>query len=242
MKKTFILAAAALMMAGNVKAGSFLDNTAENGISFVAQFGLNATNLRVKDIAATDMNPKAGFNASMHFEYVLPQCYGIYVNAGLEYSMKGGREDIIVLDDQLNESTATAVARPMYLSIPIHVGYRYDVMEDLGVYADFGPYFALGTNGKHILKFDDYREDVKFGMFGNKNNPNSFEMQRADFGLGFRFGAEYAHHYNLIFSFDWGLTNMLTQEQQHVLFTNNPLLPKPAVKNFAAGITFGYRF
>lgn len=254
MKKTLFLALAALAAAGSAQAKGFDDfsfGNDNNGFSVIGQFGLNVSNLRTNDLLPDlmgDTDPKAGFNAGVHFEYILPQCYGVYINGGLEYSMKGAkhRPFDVFFEDGVG---ANGVARPMYLSIPVHIGYRYNILDDLGVYADLGPYFALGTNGKHIYKYDDYRANSKQGFFNGgvlgdldpNNHAQYYETKRGDIGFGFRVGAEYAKHYNLIISCDWGLTDMLSQEQKNLL-VKIPGIHKPSMKNFAAGITFGYRF
>lgn len=251
MKKTLILALAALAAAGSAQAKGFDDfsfGNDKNGFSVIGQFGLNVSNLRLHEIPFTDMNSKAGFNAGVHFDYILPQCYGVYINAGLEYTMKGAKnEHTWLVPDPENpgydkDIQATGVARPMYLSLPVHIGYRYNILDDLGVYADLGPYFALGTNGKYIRKYSDYRENDKYNVFGSNDTGSFFDTKRGDIGFGFRIGAEYAKHYNLIISCDWGLTDMLSQEQKNFLVLQNPTIQKPSMKNFAAGITFGYRF
>lgn len=257
MKKTLFLALAALAAAGSAQAKGFDDfsfGNDNNGFSVIGQFGLNVSNLRTNDLPNImgETDPKAGFNAGVHVEYILPQCYGVYVNGGLEYSMKGAKHRPADIFFAGESDLATGVARPMYLSIPIHVGYRYNILDDLGVYADLGPYFALGTNGKHIYKLDLFGENPKENFFNSDilfdDDPNTrnqyYQTKRGDIGFGFRVGAEYAKHYNLIISCDWGLTDMLTQKQKNVIVTN-PLyagLHKPTMKNFAAGITFGYRF
>lgn len=245
MKKTIMMALAALAVAGSAQArgyDGFTFGPEDRGFSVIGQFGMNISNFRMNEIPWGDMDAKAGFNAGIHAEYALPECYGIYLNAGVDYSMKGAKDRIeTMIGDQLGLG-ATYITRPMYLSVPIHVGYRYDVMDDLGIYADFGPYFAFGTNGKSILKMDDFSEDVRTGFFMNDKDDNQFyKVQRTEFGLGFRIGAEYARHYNFLFSCDWGITDMLTQSQKHTLVLN-PGIKNPYIKNFAAGLTFGYRF
>lgn len=246
MKKIFTIAIAALAFAGNAQASSYdgftFGNDADRDFTIIGQFGMNISNFRMNEVPWGDMDAKAGFNIGLHAEYVLPQCYGIYLNAGLEYSMKGAKDRIgFDVDDMLGLG-ATFISRPMYLQLPIHVGYRYNAMDDLGIYADFGPYFALGTNGKNIVKMDDFSEDVRHNFFMNDKDGNLFyKIQRPEFGLGFRIGAEYARHYNFILSCDWGITDMLTQSQKHTLVTNTGI-KNPTVKNFAAGLTFGYRF
>lgn len=243
MKKTIIMALAALAAAGTAKAGGFDDfsfGSNDTGLSIVGQFGMNISNIRMNEIPWGDMDPKAGFNVGVHAEYLLPECFGLYLNAGLEYSMKGAKDRIGVDVDDMLGLNATYIVRPMYLQVPIHVGYRYDVMEELGVYGDFGPYFALGTNGKCITKMDDFSEDIRTNFFYNAED-GFYKIQRPEFGLGFRLGAEYAHHYNFIISCDWGITDMLTQSQKHTIVSNTGF-KNPYMKNFAAGLTFGYRF
>lgn len=238
MKKTFITALMAIAaMSGFAQSLSFGSSTPE-GLSVVGQFGMNISNFRMNEVPWGDMDGKVGFNMGVHAEYMLPECYGLYLNGGLEYSMKGAKDRIEAGPGGV--VGATFISRPMYLSVPIHVGYRYDFMEDLGAYADFGPYFALGTNGKNIIKMDDFSEDVRSNFFYSDDN-GFYKTQRTEFGLGFRLGAEYAHHYNLIFSCDWGITDMLTQSQKHTLVTLTGA-KNPYIKNFAAGVTFGYRF
>lgn len=245
MKKTIMMALAALAVAGSAQArgnDGFTFGPDNSGLTVIGQFGMNISNFRMNEIPFGDMDGKVGFNMGLHAEYMLPECYGIYLNAGAEYSMKGAKKRIDVVNIGGTGLGATYITRPMYISVPIHVGYRYDVMDDLGIYADFGPYFALGTNGKCITKLDDFSEDVRTSFFMNDKDDHSFyKLQRPEFGLGFRIGAEYAQHYNLLFSCDWGITDMLTQSQKHIL-VSQPGITNPYIKNFAAGITFGYRF
>lgn len=236
MKKTMIAALAALAMASSAYAGN--SAAEDSGFSFIPQFGMNISNFRMDELPLEGMNPKVGFNIGIHAEYMLPECYGIYVNAGLEYSMKGAKERIYYLVDD-EYLPATGIVRAYYLQLPIHIGYRYNVLDNLGVYADLGPYFALGTNGKYIIKKDNFAEDESDNFF--TKNDYIFDAKRGEIGFGFRIGAEYAKHYNIIFSCDWGLTNMLTQEYKHNLVMNNEV-KDPSVKNFAAAITVGYRF
>ena len=210
----------------------------EKNVSFMGLFGMNISNMHYKNQPGMELNPKAGFNLGVRAEYVLPSCHGVFVNAGLEYTMKGGRDKIEVGIDDMLGIGCTYIARPCYISIPVHVGYRYDVLDVLGVYADFGPYFAIGTNGKFRTKFDDFSDDVTERIF--KKDDGMRSSKRFDCGLGFRVGAEYAKHYNFILGFDWGLTDMYTQDMKHYLHQEGAT--DAACKNFCASLTFGYRF
>ena len=237
MKKIFALALAAIMCASSAKA---LEYIPESGFTVQGLFGMNISNFRHPDAAFDGLtDPKAGFNLGVRGEYMLPSCYGVFVNLGVNYTMKGAKMDVAAsLPD---DYSCTVKFRPCYIEIPLHVGYRFNVLDNLGVFADFGPYFAIGVNGKEKFEFDgDAVEDYSTKFFRN-SDMNLGEIQRYDFGLGFRVGAEYANHHSLNFSFDWGLTDMYRDSYRREFFKENGFeLGK--LKNFNAGITYGYRF
>lgn len=237
MKKIFALALAAIMCASSAKA---LEYIPESGFTVQGLFGMNISNFRHPDAAFDGLtDPKAGFNLGVRGEYMLPSCYGVFVNLGVNYTMKGAKMDVAAsLPD---DYSCTVKFRPCYIEIPLHVGYRFNVLDNLGIFADFGPYFAIGVNGKEKTEFEgDAVEDYSKKFFRNSKMILG-EIQRYDFGLGFRVGAEYANHHSLNFSFDWGLTDMYRDSYRREFFKENGFeLGK--LKNFNAGITYGYRF
>lgn len=237
MKKIFALALAAIMCASSAKA---LEYIPESGFTVQGLFGMNISNFRHPDAAFDGLtDPKAGFNLGVRGEYMLPSCYGVFVNLGVNYTMKGAKMDVAATLP--NDYSCTVKYRPCYIEIPLHVGYRFNVLDNLGIFADFGPYFAIGVNGKEKFEFDgDAVEDYSKKFFRNSKMILG-EIQRYDFGLGFRVGAEYANHHSLNFSFDWGLTDMYRDSYRREFFKENGYeLGK--LKNFNAGITYGYRF
>ena len=126
MKKLLTLALAAIMCAGSAKA---LDYVPEPGFTFQGFFGMNISNFRYTDSAADCLtDPKAGFNIGVRGEYMLPSCYGVFVNLGVGYTMKGAKLDDVV---GLEGRDVTVKYRPYYIEIPLHVGYRYNVLENL---------------------------------------------------------------------------------------------------------------
>ena len=237
MKKIFALALAAIMCASSAKA---LEYIPESGFTVQGLFGMNISNFRQPNSLVDGLtDPKAGFNLGVRGEYMLPSCYGVFVNLGVNYTMKGAKMDVpATLPD---DYSCTVKFRPCYIEIPLHVGYRFNVLDNLGIFADFGPYFAIGVNGKEKFEFDgDAVEDYSKKFFRNSKMILG-EIQRYDFGLGFRVGAEYANHHSLNFSFDWGLTDMYRDSYRREFFEKNRFeLGK--LKNFNAGITYGYRF
>ena len=237
MKKIFALALAAIMCASSAKA---LEYIPESGFTVQGLFGMNISNFRHPNSLVDGLtDPKAGFNLGVRGEDMLPSCYGVFVNLGVNYTMKGAKMDVAAsLPD---DYSCTVKFRPCYIEIPLHVGYRFNVLDNLGVFADFGPYFAIGVNGKEKFELDvDAVEDYSKKFFRNSKMILG-EIQRYDFGLGFRVGAEYANHHSLNFSFDWGLTDMYRDSYRREFFKENGFeLGK--LKNFNAGITYGYRF
>ena len=237
MKKIFALALAAIMCASSAKA---LEYIPESGFTVQGLFGMNISNFRQPNSLVDGLtDPKAGFNLGVRGEYMLPSCYGVFVNLGVNYTMKGAKMDVAAsLPD---DYSCTVKFRPCYIEIPLHVGYRFNVLDNLGIFADFGPYFAIGVNGKEKTEFEgDAVEDYSKKFFRNSKMILG-EIQRYDFGLGFRVGAEYANHHSLNFSFDWGLTDMYRDSYRREFFKENGYeLGK--LKNFNAGITYGYRF
>ena len=237
MKKIFALALAAIMCASSAKA---LEYIPESGFTVQGLFGMNISNFRQPNSLVDGLtDPKAGFNLGVRGEYMLPSCYGVFVNLGVNYTMKGAKMDVAAsLPD---DYSCTVKFRPCYIEIPLHVGYRFNVLDNLGVFADFGPYFAIGVNGKEKTEFEgDAVEDYSKKFFRNSKMILG-EIQRYDFGLGFRVGAEYANHHSLNFSFDWGVTDMYRDSYRREFFEKNGFeLGK--LKNFNAGITYGYRF
>lgn len=237
MKKIFALALAAIMCASSAKA---LEYIPESGFTVQGLFGMNISNFRHPDAAFDGLtDPKAGFNLGVRGEYMLPSCYGVFVNLGVNYTMKGAKMDVpATLPD---DYSCTLKFRPCYIEIPLHVGYRFNVLDNLGIFADFGPYFAIGVNGEEKFEFDGDAVEDRSTKFFRNSKMDLGEIQRYDFGLGFRVGAEYANHHSLNFSFDWGLTDMYRDSYRREFFNKNGFeLGK--LKNFNAGITYGYRF
>lgn len=226
MKKIFTLILALVAVASSAMA---LEYEPESGLTYQAQFGMNISNFRGTAIGT---DPKPGFNLGVRAEYMLPGCAGVYLNAGALYGMKGAQVDAI---------GGTLKARACYAEIPIHVGFRYNVIEDLGLYADFGPYFAIGTNGKSLMDFDDdAMDDIKTRFF-RKDDGDFGDIQRFDFGLGFRVGAEYINHHSLTVGMDWGITDMYTDDYRKAFKIQYGVALTP-MKNFNASISYAYRF
>lgn len=238
MKKFFSLLIVLAMCSGNVMA---LDNEPEEGISFMGLFGMNVSKLQNHEY-----NAKVGATMGIRADYMLPNAHGTYLTAGIDWTMKGGKLSYSEMVGTTNVD-ATAKYALHYFEVPIRVGFRYNASDELGLYGEVGPYFAVGVGGKHKVKLDmdgDAANQIEdagtYKAFRNYGYPDK-TFQRWDAGIGFRVGAEYNEHYNLMLGCDWGLADIYRNSLRDDFYDKTGTsLPK--VHNFNFSITLGYRF
>ncbi|MBQ7571902.1 MAG: PorT family protein [Bacteroidaceae bacterium] len=234
--KKILTMALALIVAGNAMA---LDNVPESGFSWVGFAGMTVSNLK-----GGNLDPKMGVTFGVKMDYMLPSAYGTYLTAGVDWIHKGARDTYpTVFNDNGNavNTDVTYKVQAHYLEIPIRVGYRYNISEKLGVFAEVGPYFAIGVTGKGKLKYEDYPDD-SFMWFGKKFAWGNMKgIQRFDCGMGLRVGAEYKNMYSLNLGYDWGITDMYTDDYRTAFKAANGVsLSKMKNRSFVA--TIGFRF
>lgn len=135
---------------------------------------------------------KPGFHAGIKAE--VPIAKRFYFDGAAMLSLKGAK-----LDGNRYK------ARPYYLEIPLHVGYKYPIARDFKLFAGFGPYFAVGLFGNFKEKWYDHDE------FPRHRTIKCFKddlMNRFDAGLGIRFGIEVRQNLQFSFAYDWGLADV----------------------------------
>lgn len=248
MKKLLLMVVAALF-AGNAMA---LDNEPKEGVTAMAFMGLTTSHIK-----NTLYNGKAGGAMGFRLDYILPKAHGTYITAGLDWTMKGGKFKTFEVDPTDQTAAiyvdATEKAKLHYVEIPIRAGFRYNINKQIGVYGELGPYFAIGVGGKHKYKVDadgalwnDIEEDNTWKAFKKSTVAGRDNFQRWDAGIGFRIGAEYNQHYNLMFGCDWGITDMWRDDYRDVMYEEFRLgnigAPLAKAKNFLFTLAFGYRF
>lgn len=210
MKKilTAVLVITALMMTTTL-------NAQDKPVTFGVKAGLNLSNMNVEGF---DIKP--GFNVGVTVDLRLMP--NLYILSGLEYSLEGAKfggfkgEFIKVDDAKLNLS---------YLKMPIHIGYKLPVLENLKIVFQAGPHLAYAVDGKmkwgseSLNIYDDKAE------FADSTN-------RFDIGLGFGVGAEVS---NFCFNVgcDFGLINQIEEESTLLAFE---------AKNQNINISVGYKF
>ena len=161
-----------------------------------------------------DTNSRLGFKAGFRMEMDAPFIYdGFYFDAEALLSSKGAKYDTTI-DGQ----SISYTARPYYLEIPIHLGYRYMFGNSKwGVLASFGPYFGVGLFGTDKLNIPANAEFL--GVADVDKSPNSFSsntLKRFDFGVGARAGVQMFDHYRIYVGYDWGLINIAKDSQSKI--------------------------
>ena len=238
MKKFFYLIIALALGTGNAMA---FENEPEEGLSWMGIFGMNISRLQ-----NTDYSAKAGATLGIRADYMLPKAHGTYLTAGIDWSMKGGKASDNIFN-LVEEPVGSSKYVLHYIEVPIRVGFRYNVLENLGIYGELGPYFAVGVGGSHGASIGldgqearEAEEELSFNAFKNYDDL-TLSFQRWDAGIGFRIGAEYEQHYNVMIGAEWGLADIYrTSLRDRYFDVTGIALPK--VHNFNFSITFGYRF
>lgn len=246
MKKIFSVILALALCTGNAMAFEF-ENEPEEGLSWMGIFGMN-----ISKIKNSGYNAKAGAQMGIRADYVLPKAHGTYLTAGVDWTMKGGKLGDVMFPIGTNNYEGSLKYALHYIEVPVRVGFRYNLLDNLGFYGEIGPYFAVGIGGRHKCSIDgdgkavrDAEDELIYQAFKNYdfdiNNPSKLSFQRWDAGIGFRIGAEYEQRYNLMIGCDWGLADIYrTSLRDAVRDKTGVTLPK--VKNFNFSITVGYRF
>jgi hypothetical protein len=141
---------------------------------------------------------------------------GLYIDWGAALSTHGWTSDWYV--DPANTNARTQYdAVPFYLSIPIHIGYKISIYEDMSFFGTVGPYFAFGLWGK----MKSTTETTTIGADGKTEVKTSFgtaadnvfadhQAARFDIGLGIKVGVEFIQHIQIAASYDFGLKNTMS--------------------------------
>ncbi len=111
----------------------------------------------------------------------------LYILTGLDLQTKGAKYK--------PESGTNIKYNPMYLQMPVHVGYKFNLFSDLKLVVNAGPYIAYGIGGK--AKSGD--ESLK--LFGDDI------LKRLDYGIGGGIGVELGM-FSVGAGYDLGLANI----------------------------------
>ncbi len=243
--KKFFVAALALICSGSAFA---IDNEPEEGLTTQIFAGMSASSIsNYASNYASEYDGKIGANVGIKFDYMLPNAQGTYISAGLDWIMKGCKADVNDIREMQTPGSGkvpgTNSITAHYIELPVRIGFRYNILPELGVYGEVGPYFSFGVTGYNSFKTEvDGSRGHNWSTATFKKKTNG--IQRWDAGVGFRIGCEYDNRYSLNLGCDWGCTDMYTDNYREDWANNqknsNTTLPK--IKNFDFVVAFGYRF
>ena len=159
--------------------------------------------MNVTNITDTEMDCRIGFNAGARFEYNFNP--NLYLGWGVQWSMKGNMKDV-----EKNGAKVTVKNNAHYLEIPVNIGGRIHLSDDLSLFGETGPYFAVGTCGKTkadaTVLGQSGSADADF--FGD-NGANRF-----DAGWGLRAGVEVSS-FQIHLGYEYGFTKVWDDTSAH---------------------------
>ena len=190
-------------------------------LTFGVKAGVNLSNFS-GDVE--DNKAKPGFNVGVTVDYALTS--DLYLLSGLEFTTKGAKSEYEETEQGVKVNV-TATANPMYLQLPVHLGYKIGISENTKIVLHAGPYLAYGIGGK-------LKEEAKANVAGvnaNVSADTDFFGKEAfknfDFGLGLGAGVEFGK-INAGLGYDLGLANISREDGK--------------LRNMNAYLTVGYKF
>lgn len=224
MKNTFWAFLFSIALIISINAGA-----QDNRFTFGIKAGVNLANFSGN--GAQDSDARIGFNFGVTVDYSLAQNY--YLLSGLELTMKGAKAKYvspITANEKLNGPPFSAEIKddPIYLQMPIHLGYKLTVTDAFKILFHAGPYVAYGIGGK--VKMDRANNLEVEGGFSDFDGylSEKDKFKKFDFGIGLGIGMEF-NKIALGIGYDFGLANIADN-------SNSKL------RNMNAYFTVGYKF
>ena len=170
---------------------------AQGQVKFGPLVGLNFSNVNV-DEGADAYSSKTGLRIGVMADLAISDNFSIAPEFSL--SQKGSKVDYGAF---LGGEQKTNIN---YLQLPVNLVYHLNVLDNLGIFVDAGPYVGYAVSGK----VED--TDIEFGSAEG-------EMKALDFGLGFGAGAEVG---SLLFKlqYEMGLSNLSNVDNSKIKNTN----------------------
>ena len=213
-----VLIAAAILFGTHVSAQN-------SPLTFGVRAGVNLSSITGDE--TDDVNPIVGFNAGVTMDWEFAP--SMFLMTGLNFTTKGAR-----MEESGTEAgvswTETLTARPMYLQLPVHFGYKFEVAPGTRLVLHAGPYVAFGIGGKYRFEATEngHTESESIDIWGHGYDDME-EPNRFDFGVGVGVGLELPNRMTIGLGFDMGLAN---------IWDDNDF----SQRNMNAHLTVGFRF
>ncbi|MDL2315138.1 PorT family protein, partial [Bacteroidales bacterium OttesenSCG-928-C19] len=186
---------------------------AQEGFSFGVKAGGNLSKFYGED-GFDEGKMKFGFQVGATVEYGFTD--NLFLGSGLEFTTKGIRYKRDLTFPSMvgtdNKATLKTTQTPMYLQLPIHIGYKFNITDKINIILETGPYIAFGLGGKVKQSLDGtdrYDFDIDFtDFFGDEE---SGRAKRFDFGISNAIGTELGNVVIKI-GYEWGLMNIARKQ------------------------------
>lgn len=152
-------------------------------------------------------NYKTGFRAGVKGELEFNSTGdGWYADMGVLLTSLG-----VNMQPSFNQDNSyqTAEYIPHYLSIPLHMGYKWSVGKQMKLFAHAGPYFNIGLFGsidQQIVKASGESKPVSVN-YDNTNVFNAPWARRFNWGAGVSAGVEINRHFQVSVGYDWSFNS-----------------------------------
>lgn len=159
----------------------------------------------------TDKN-KAGFNVGVFGELGLSR--GWYLDAALKLTLDPWENEYVYNTGWMNGSPTGIVgvvenANPYSLVLPIHAGYKFNVANNIQLFAAVGPYIGIGLGGNDKIKvFSGNNANASESEYVRNVFGDDGPMRRFQVGLDARIGVEFLKHYIVSVGYDYQFNNM----------------------------------
>ena len=166
------------------------------------RFGITG-GMNVSNITDLEADCRIGFNLGARVEYGITD--NLYLGSGLLFSQKGFK-----YEESTDGLKYEEKGNPLYLQIPIHLGYHHDLGNGVGIFGETGPYLAFGIAGKLKAEgnLDIYEAEEKVDFFGNDLG-NVFDM-----GWGLRAGVS-VNQFQIHLGYEYGFTKVIDETSCH---------------------------
>jgi hypothetical protein len=159
----------------------------------------------------TDKN-KAGFNVGVFGELGLSR--GWYLNAALKLTLNPWENNYTYSTSWDGTQSGRDIfvvekANPYSLVLPIHAGYKFNVANNIQLFAAVGPYVGVGLGGNGKVKAfsgsnaNTFESESISNVFGDDG-----PMRRFQVGFDARIGVEFLKHYIVSVGYDFQFNNM----------------------------------
>lgn len=172
----------------------FYNLSAQEPLRFGAVAGININEMS----GGNSGKDQIGFHLGAKAE--LPFSNNFFLDGELLFIQKGYKTAKGEYMIDCEKHTMDSSLKSYYLQLPIYVGYKINLNQDITIFGGLGGYLGMGLFGKEKSHYDGISGSQKLYKDGNDN-------QRFDCGIGVKVGVEIIKKVQISGGYEWGLIN-----------------------------------